>query len=211
MHHLVWPRGRAAGGSTSRGFTQPDPPELCRLEALGSTTATRDEQPHDVTGLEGVNRRNASLNRLWQTGLLAEASPGVGEAGLKHDVPIEATEVALDHDERLIAKAKVQTGDAVVEGFNQGVAAAAMDGFGFEFSQHFASDSLAAMLWSDPEIVDEQALALSSSRAPSDDARSFADETGDRRCVAISQLVSNVREDTIGEDGQVFRLSVAFQ
>jgi hypothetical protein len=148
---------------------------------------------------------------LWQTGLPAEASPGVGEAGLEHDVPFEASEVALDHDERLIAKARVQTGDGVVEGFNQGVAAAAMDGFGFEFSQHSASDSLAPSLWSDPEIVDEQALAFGSSRAPSDDARSFADETGDRRCVAISQLVSNVREDTIGEDGQVFRLSVAFQ
>jgi hypothetical protein len=148
---------------------------------------------------------------LWQTGLPAEASPGVGEAGLEHDVPIEASEVALDHDERLIAKARVQTGDGVVEGFNQGVAAAALDGFGFEFSQHFASNSLAPSFWSDPEIVDEQALALGSSRAPSDHARSFADETGDRRCVAISQLGTNVREDTIGEDGQVFRLSLAFQ
>jgi hypothetical protein len=43
-------------------------------------------------------------------------------------VPIEATETAVDDDERLIAKARVQTGDRAFESFNQGVAAAAIDG-----------------------------------------------------------------------------------
>jgi hypothetical protein len=44
-------------------------------------------------------------------------------------VSIEVTDVAVDYGERLIAKARVQISDGVVEGFNQDVAAAAINGF----------------------------------------------------------------------------------